>query len=126
MAPTAPPARAPPARISNNTYHGAGGYRDVTNHYDEDEGGEAVDEFEGEADQGEGEGEYELEEAHEEDPDPEVEHEEDYPGGEPVEYDEEEQGHYAHNYEGYGAGHMVEEDEYEHDGGYGHQASRRW
>ncbi len=139
MAP-ALPARAPPVRISNNqqrsydqvqyqsypdstTYHGAeghGAYRDVTHHY-EDGQGEAVGGFEGELDQGEGEDE----EAQEQDLDPEVEQEEDYPGGEPV-YDEEEQGYNTHDYESYGAGQAIEEGEDEYDGGYGHQASRRW
>jgi hypothetical protein len=147
------PARAPPpVRISHNqqrphdqVYHqsypdstthgragGSGGYRDVTHHYDEDEEGEAVHGFQGEEVQGEGEGEGEDEEAHEHEHEYEHEHEqededeEDYPGGEPVEYEEEERGyhaHHAHNYGSYEAGQTVEEDEEdedEYDGGYGY------
>jgi hypothetical protein len=144
------PARAPPpVRISHNqqrphdqVYHqsypdstthgragGSGGYRDVTHHYDEDEEGEAVHGFQGEEVQEEGEGE--DEEAHEHEHEYEHEHEqededeEDYPGGEPVEYEEEERGyhaHHAHNYGSYEAGQTVEEDEDEdeYDGGYGY------
>jgi len=136
------PARAPPVRISNNqqrpydqvqhesyadstTYRGAGDYgdhRDVTHHYDEEEG-EAVGGFHGEEDHGEGEGE--DEEPQEQEPEPEDEQEEDYHGSEPVEYDGEEQGynaHQAHNYGGYEADQMDEEGEGEgedeYDGGY--------
>lgn len=125
------PASARPVRISNNqqrpydqvqyqsypdntTYRGAegyGDYRDATQHYDGDEEGEAVGEFQGEEDQGEGEGE--DEEAQEQEPEPEDEQEEGYTGGEPVEYDE---GYNAYNYRGYGAGQTVEEGEYEYDG----------
>lgn len=125
------PASARPVRISNNqqrpydqvqyqsypdntTYRGAegyGDYRDATQHYDGDEEGEAVGEFQGEEDQGEGEGE--DEEAQEQEPEPEDEQEEGYTGGEPVEYDE---GYNAYNYRGYGAGQTVEEGEDEYDG----------
>ena len=138
------PARAPPVRISNNqqrsydqvqhqsypdstTYHGAGhgGYRDVTHHYDEEEG-EAVGGFHGEEDHGEGEGEDENEDAQEQEPEPEYEQEEGYHGAEPVEYAEEEYGynaHHAHNYGGYEADQVDEEDEEgedEYGGGYGY------
>lgn len=129
MAPPPLPARAQPVRISNNQQRpydqaghqsypdsttdrevgGYGYYRDVTNHYNEDEEGEAVGEFQNE----EYQGEPEAEEAEE----PEDEQEEVYHGGEPVEYDEEEQGYNSHQYGGYGAG-QVEEGEGEYDGGY--------
>ena len=134
MAPPPLPARAQPVRISNNqqrpydqaghqsypdstTHRGVGdygGYRDVTNHYNEDEEGEAAGEFQSEEYQGEPEAE-----------EPEDEQEEDYHGRGPVE-DEEEQGYNSHHYGGYRAGHMVEEDEgdgdgeEEYGGGYGY------
>lgn len=132
------PPRARPVRISNNqqrpydqvqyqsypdstTHRGAGvngDYRDGTHHYGEDEEGETVGGFQGEEDQGEGE----AEEAHwhepEPEPEPEDEQEEDYPGGGPVQYDEEEQGYNTHYYGGYEAGQTVEEGEYEYDDGY--------
>ena len=104
----------------STTYGGAGGYGEVTHHYDEDEGGEAVGRFQGEEDQGE-----EDEEAQEQ----EYEQEEDDAGSEPVEQEEEEQGYNAHNYRGYGAGQMAEEDDDEYDGGGGYQTyqgSQRW
>lgn len=133
------PARAPHARLSNNqhrsydqvehqsypdstTYHeaeGYGGYRDVAHHYDEDGEEEAVVGYQEEEGQEEQEDEEVQEQEQEDEQEEEYQHH--YPGGEPVEYDgEEEQGYNAHNYGGYGAGQMVEQNEDEYDDGYGY------